>query len=441
VKLNKIILIPLLLIGLVYFGIKGYIHYKTKASLDKLIQTASPLAQIDYTDVGSELSGKIHIYNVNITPTGTYDEVSIQQLTISGKGFTFLLDLARGLRANSFPTEMEIEFKKLQSPVSGSFFQNITSSFNTSANQRKVKVCSIPGILNSVGLDKLNISTLTMDGMLGYLFDKEAGQADFVFKYELTGVESTLIELSLSQISQQMMIGLTKLPVIEQFRFVRQFESEYIKQIVNHCSTEASLAASDFIDDLFTQSDNYYLKTIGFVPGPGLSELFRQLITNAGTVEITASPSSEISPVLLKAYRPEDLVDLFGVAASYNSTPITDLSFSMQSSSSPIASKPKFKIDIPQPTKLVAKEPKQRKKLKPKLRYIDTEISDLKKYINYKVRAYTLNNKIPKQGLLASIVNNTLNIEHLLFSGKMTSHLHVDRIEKIQVLRKDEPNN
>jgi hypothetical protein len=443
VKLKTLLLVPLLIIGLGYVGTKGYIYFKTKERLDKFIRMASPLVQIDYTDVGSELSGKIHINNVTVTPTGTYDEVSIKQLSLSGKGFTFLLDLAGGFENNNFPSQMEIIFDKLQSPVSSSLINNITSTISKTGKKRQIQTCSIPGILNAVGLKELEIPTITLNGKMGYMFDKEASQADFVIKYDLSGIESTLIEMSISQLPQQVMTGLGKLPVIDKFRMVRQYRPEYIKQIVSYCSTETSLAASAFIDDLFTQSDNYYLKSLGFVPGPGLSDLFRQLITNAGTVEITASPSSEISPVLLKAYRPEDLIDLFGVTATYNGKPITDLSFSMQSSTTAYSRQPKPKASSSYPTAVVAAPTgkPQRSKPRPKLRYLDTKVSDLGNYLNYKVRAFTLNNEKPKSGMLISIVNNTINIEHLLLTGKMTSHLHKDRIERIEVLRKENNDN
>ncbi len=442
-KLKTILFVPLLIVGLAYVGAKGYIYYKAKAGLDKMIQVASPLIQIDYTDIGSELSGAILIDNVRITPTGTYDEVTVQQIRLSGNGFGFLLDLARGFKNNEPPAQMSIAFHKLESPVSSSFVSDLAASFGKANRKKKIKACSIPGILNAIGLKEIGISTISINGSMGYIYDKESSRAEYNLRYDMAGVESSLFDLKMSQLSAQGMMGLGKLPVIEEIHMVRQFEPEYIKQIVNHCATAASLAATVFIDDLFTQSDEYYLKTLGFVPGPGLSELFKHLISNAGTVEIRATPSSEISPALLKAYRPEDLVDLFGVTASYNGTPVTDLSFSMQSSMPKRQQSTGQATNAQAPAQLTspAKSTKPQPKARPKLRYLDTEMLDLKKYINYKVRAYTLNNSIPKEGILVSINNNTINIEHLVFSGKMTSHLHVDRIERVEVLRIETPED
>ncbi len=440
-KLKTLLIVPLSIVCLAYIGAKGYIYYKTKSGLDKLIRTAAPVVQIDYSDIGSDLSGVIYINNVRITPTGAYDELTIDQLSVSGNGLKFLLDMMRGFDSNEPPPQITIAFKKLESPVSSSFLSNFTSSFKTDEAKRKIKACSIPGILNAVGLNELNLSTITVNGKLGYIFDKEANQAEFNLKYDLVGIESTLLDIRVSQLSSQGLMGIGKLPIVEQFHMVRQFKEEYIKQIVNHCATEASLATTSFIDDLFTQSDDYYLKTLGFVPGPGLSDLFRQLITNAGTVEITATPSSEISPALLKAYRPEDLTDLFGVTASYNGAPIQDLSFSMQSSAPKSNSiTTERTVNTTKPTTVTAMDKIIQPKPKQRLRYLDTDISELQNYMYYKIRAYTLNNDKPKQGMLISITNNTVNIEHLVFSGKITSHIHIDRIDRIEVLRREKPN-
>ncbi len=442
-KLKTILLVPLLIVALAYVGAKGYIYYKTKDGLDKMIRMASPIVQIDYSDIGSELSGAILIDNVRITPTGTYDEITIQQLRLSGNGFNFLLDLARGFKSKEIPAQMTISFHKLQSPVSSSFISNLVSSFGKTSTKNKIKSCSIPGILNAVGLKELGVPAISINGSMGYMYDKEASQAEYNLRYDLLGVESSLFDLRMSQLSAQGMMGLGKLPIVDDIHIVRQFDQEYMKQIVNYCATEASLSSAAFIDDLFTQSDDYYLRTLGFIPGPGLSELFKQLISNAGTVEIRANPSSELSQALLKAYRPEDLIDLFGVTASYNGTPVTDLSFSMQSSMSQKqkSAERTARVEPPVQPASLDKPTKPKQIIRPKLRYLDTKISDLKEYINYKVRAYTLNNSIPKEGILVSISNNTINIEHLVFSGKMTSHLHIDRIEHIDVLRIETPED
>jgi hypothetical protein len=64
VKIKTLLIVPLVVVGLAYIGAKGYLYYKTKTALDKFIQLASPVVQIDYSDVGSKLSGTLYIDNI-----------------------------------------------------------------------------------------------------------------------------------------------------------------------------------------------------------------------------------------------------------------------------------------------------------------------------------------------------------------------------------------
>ncbi len=435
-KLKTLFIALVLIAGLAYLSAKGYIYYKTKTGLDKIIQLASPIAQIDYASIGSKLTGTIFVDGVSITPTGTYDNIKIKRISVSGNGFKFLFDLARGFTSNELPSQANIAYDRLEAPVSMTFLSRLASSLTKDGDSEKIKTCSIPGILNAMGLKNLNLTTVSMNGSVGYIYDKDINQAEITLKYDLIGVESMLLDLRVSQFTTQGTLNTGKLPVIEQLHLVKQYEPDYIRKIIMHCATEASQSTAAFVDDLFTQSDEYYINSLGFIPGPGLSELLRQLVTNAGTVEIRATPSSEITPALLKAYRPEDLVDLFGVTASYNGIPVKDLSFSMQSSMpQKVLNSPSVASATP------SSQVKARPKPKLKLRYLDTDVSDLNRYINHMVRAYTQNNSIPKEGILVSITNNTVNIEHLVFSGKFTSHLHTDSIERVEVLRKEMPED
>jgi hypothetical protein len=431
-------------LGLAYIGAKGFIYFKAKNALDKIVRLASPVVQIDYTDIGSKLSGTIYIDNIRLTPTGTYDEATIEKLSITGNGFKFLLDLSLGVNSNEPPPQMRIAFDNLQMPVSDLFLSNLSSPFKTNTDNKEIDTCSIPGILNASGLREIDISTITVNGSFGYMYDKSASQAELNLKYDLAGIESTLLDIRLNQLSSSTIAGIGKLPIVEKFHLIRKYKPEYIKKIIGHCATNSSLATATFVDDLFTQSDDYYLNTLGFVPGPGLSKLFKQLVSNAGTVEIIATPSSEISPALLKAYRPEDLVDLFGVTASYNSIPITDLSFSTKSSSEKRKQQQIRRTTnyVQQPTTATEnKATKTRAKKKVKLRFLDTEVTNLNSYLHHKVRVYTLNKSKPKRGILTAIASNKIDVEHLVFGGKMSSHIYIDTVERVEVLRKERPED
>lgn len=442
-KLRTLISIPLLVAALGYIGLKGYIYYKVKTELDKMIQVASPVLQIEYSGIGSKLSGTVSIDRVLLTPSGSYDEISIQRLEVSGDGPGFLLDLVQGFNKREPPAKMAIAVHQLESPISSSFLSSIGSPFGKNGSgiwKAEVDSCSLAGILKASGLRELGFPELTINGGMDYNYDKETGEIQFSINYELAGVESSSFHLKASGLTTAGIMGLGKLPVFEQLHLVRNIEPGYMKQIVTLCATNSTQPPDQFIDTLLSRPGKHYLETLGFIPGPGLSAMFRQLITNAGELDIQANPSSEINPANLSAYRPRDLIDLLGISVSYNNKPVTDLSFSTQLKKQ--ALKPKSAKKQSTARHLIKGEnqsvdTKPVHTSRPKLRFIETDISELANYLRYRVRIYTLDNDKPKLGQLVSIKNQTINVEQLLYSGKMTVHLHSSRITKVEVLRSE----
>ncbi len=440
-NIKTLISIPLIVTALAYVGLKGFIYYKTKTELDKMIQTAAPFVQIEYGGISSDLNGTLSIDRVLMTPTGSYDEISIQQLQISGDGPVFLFNLMQGFKDKTPPAMMNIAVKRLESPVSSSFINNVGARLTGSdkgAWKDKTESCSLAGIIKASGLKELGFPGLTIDGVIGYQYDEESNEVEFNINYELAGVESSSFSLKLSGLSAAGMIGAGDPPEIQQLRLVRMIEPGYIKQMITMCAANAQQTPDEFINSVLTRPAKHYLNNLGFIPGPGLSAMFKQLITKAGTLEIQASPSSSINPATLSAYKTSDLVDLLGITVRYNNIPVKDLSISTQLQKK--TRDPQKATVTATPTVQVEKKNLAGKPIKkrPRLRYIETDLDELKNYLLYRVRVYTLDNNIAKQGVLISIKNQTINVEELLHSGKMTVHLHSSRIARVEVLRREE---
>jgi len=443
VKIKTLISIPLIVTALAYVGLKGYIYYKVKTELDKMIQTASPFLQIEYSGISSDLNGVLSIDRVLLTPTGSYDEISIQRLKISGDGPKFLFDLVQSFNKNSPPEKMSIAIQRLESPISSSFLSSIGASFSSTGKslwKDQTDSCSLAGILNASGLKELGFPGLTIDGDIGYNYDKESREVAFKVNYALAGVESSSLSLKASGLTAAGVMGLGNPPELEQARLIRDIEPGYMKQMVTMCAANAQQTPDQFIDTVVSRPAKHYLKTLGFIPGPGLSAMFKQLVSKAGNLEIQATPSSNINPASLSAYKPSDLVDLLGITVSYNNVPVKDLSFttrmqkqtrSTQSAAETIP--PQAQVEQQGTTTKITPAPRKR----PRLRYLETDISELENYLLYRARIYTLDNDKPKQGVLVSIKNQTINVEELLHSGKITVHLHRSRISRVEVLRRE----
>ncbi len=438
-KLKALIIIPLVFAAISYAGIKGYIYYKIKSELGHAIQQALPVLQIDYGDISSDLNGMVSINRISLTPTGTYDEIRIRQLVISGDGPGFLFDLAHGFKQDQPPAQLEIRFDQLESPVSSAFLTGLTTRLGQKqpvAWNTKSNVCSLAGILKGSGLKELGFPGITINGSMGYNYDQQGGVAQIKFNYELAGVETSRIGLELNGLTAAGIMGLGSPPAISKLNLQRTMEPGYIKQMITMCSGKTATNPDRFIDSLVTRSDQHYLNTMGFIPGSGLKQMFKQLLAKPGILQIQAEPSSNIDQATLSAYRASDLVHLLGLSVSHNNQQVTDLSF--QTQIKPSASRTPLRTGPLDSSPARATHQKPTPRSRPKLRYIETDIAKLSDYLHYRVRIYTLDNDKPKQGVLISIRNQTINVEQVLYSGKMTAHLHTGRIARIEVLRREQ---
>ncbi|MEJ2529985.1 MAG: hypothetical protein P8Z39_07945 [Gammaproteobacteria bacterium] len=438
-KIKALITIPIVLATVAYITAKGYIYYRVTDSLEKIKRMAAPVIELEYGGLGSSLNGSIYLDKVLLTPTGSYDEVTIRQLVISGDGPLFLYDLAQGFKRGKLPAQMIVTIRQLESPVSSQFFSSLINNLrsgNPALEIQKPDPCSLAGILRSSGLKELGFPSLSINGKMGYRYDKTTGEVQFDLVYELAGVESSNISLKMNRLTTKALTENGKMPIFDDLHYVHMVQPGYMKQIVTMCSANAAQTPDAFIDKLFSQPDKYYLDTLGFIPGPGLTAMLKQLVTHAGELDIWAIPPAGIDPTTLSAYRTEDLIDVLGITVSYNNKPVNDLSFSLKTDrDKPKAAQSSYIAPDKAPVTKAATVSKPRAKL----RYMETDISDLPKYINHRVRIYTIDNSIPKQGLLVSITHNTVNVEHLLYNGKFTAHLHKSRIAKLEVFRRAHP--
>jgi hypothetical protein len=435
VNRKALIIVPLVVAALAYAGIKGYIYYNVKTDLDRMVSAAAPFMQIEYGGIGSDLSGIISVDRLSLTPTGSYDEISIQRLELSGDGPGFLLELMHGFKQEQPPARMALSVHRLESPVTSTFLTNIGPRLGAAWN-RQTDSCSLAGILKASGLKELGFPGLTINGDMGYTYDRDSGEVQFNLDYELAGVEATSLNLKASGISTAGLMGLGEPPFLQQLHLARRIQPGYMKQVATMCATNSGQSQDQFIEGLVTRPASHYLQNLGFIPGPGLKAMLKQLVTHAGELEILANPSSEINPANLSAYRPGDIIDLLGLTVSYNGNPVTDLSFSTRLKT------PHAKTTAAYGGRSLPGEPgladAQDSGTPPKLRYIETDVSRLEGFLLHRVRIYTLDNDKPKQGVLTSIRNQTVHVEQLLHNGKMTVHLHRDRIARVEVLRSDE---
>ena len=187
-------------------------------------------------------------------------------------------------------------------------------------------------------------------------------------------------------------------------------------------------------------------RELGFIPGPGIREMLESLISKGGQLAMTANPSMELDPMVLALSKPEDVIEMLGIELTLDDKPVKDLSMEFPSDGQTLSLLPELQFIVDGEKASAAtgttdpeKNSSARNSGKPgkiELRYVETKVADLHRYIGKKVRLYTNTSVKPKQGYLVSSKGEIVSVKQNIHHGSMTAHLPMAVINKAEVLRR-----
>ena len=427
-----------------YGAAKYYVHASVKSKLDGLVRMASPFAEINYGKITSDLRGKLQIETVSLkTSEGAF--LQIGAIELEGPGPRFLWDLTQGFKDSEPPASLALRLTDVSIPVDQSFTGNFgpKTPGGENGNSRQPQPCTLGGLLKHAGLEQIGMDTLSANSSMGYNLNKASGEARVFLDYELMGMESLSLDMSLQGVPEPGAVVMGAMPRFADVDLAYSLQSDHIKRLVEHCAQQSQQSSEQFLDAVFSQSDSQIAGNLGFAPGPGLKEMLRKLVTNGGRVQLMANPVDNLDQATLAAYKPEDIMRLLHVRISLDEKPVEDLSFAFAADGAALSrsSVPGgFGIDSQDSVEASALGDSDAaesdiQKQRRRMRYVETGTADLQRYIGSRVKLYTLNSSKPKEGFLSSYKGGTFSVKQSLHGGTMIAHVRVTEISKAEVLR------
>lgn len=441
-KARTLLLVPIVLLAVAYGAAKVYVHYRVTTGLDELIAKAAPVAAIEYEDVGSDLTGTLTIEKIEVTHQASGFYVNIDALEIQGDDYRFLLELTGGLERGEPPSKLSARFRGVEIPISHEFFDNIKQAAEANALGSS-EVCSLGGILQRSELMDLGYSTVTADVGFGYQYDRDLKRLDARLDYSIKGVEALSMDMRVGAVSDQPMGMMASPPVLENASLVYSVEPDYMRRAVEYCAAGKKQDRQAFIQALFPQNDDaYYQRNLGFVPGPGLRGMFREMVTKGGDVRVRITPPPDFTVQKLTMYRPEDVVEMLIQEVSVNDKLVTDLSFSQTEVSewevtgdATVAEKKELLRPRPD-TVAGAKEAAgagQKQREKPQWAYREVDKRELGKYLGRQVRLYIKGSSKPRAGELDKVTDKKALVDQRQYGGTFTTHVPFDSMLRAEV--------
>ncbi|VAX10764.1 hypothetical protein MNBD_GAMMA26-2031 [hydrothermal vent metagenome] len=440
----KIVLISIILIaGSIFGGAKGYIYYRVSTELDKVINMATIFADIRYQGISSSYEGRIAVEGISIIPRGGTEEISIEYLAVSGDGPEFLYQLFTGFDKGEVPDKIRFDLHGVSLPLGGNLAAQATSMAPGAPDQGG---CGLGGVSMDM-LGAFSMYKIVMDTVVGLTFDKANGSAQVHMGFAFRDMWFYELDVQLTGMPQPgaIMMG-TAQPQLQELRFWYQAVEEFANKSLDYCAKRAKLTKGAYIDSLLNQDEQQFAKQLGFVPGPGLLVAWRRFLEQPGEFSVTITPLEQLDPASIALYKPEDIISMLDFQLEVNGEAVTDLSFTMPGSSNYAQQPSSGAFGLP--SKLpsmgndalsVESTPKPSvgkvKKPQPKKQYLSVKLNRLNRYLGKKIRVHMVQTGVVRKGVLASVAKGKLTVRQRLVEGKMSAHIPLDQIKKIEIYR------
>lgn len=424
-KLKTLLLILLAVPTVGYALIYGYVWLQTKWDLDRLAKQIQPVADFRYGGVGISPAGTITVQDVSVSPRESGDRIRIDRVQVKTPGIEFILNGATSLREGKLPKRLGLAFTGIQINPYGPLWQAINEpGADEQPRPENGLACNISGIATRAGvLESLTPNPILLD--LEELLEPgtDPGTASIQVTVRERGFGDLHLDLTLTGLPERLG-SLEGMPTLRSLLARASLDATYARKALQLCAQESGLTEDQVLPRLLAQDDSDYLDDIGMVPGLGIRDLIRGLLTGK-TVEARIDMPAGLDPSSIQLYRPADVPQLLNMRVSLNGSSVTDLSFKTGPKSSSPAAPPKAATAAPA---AVATAPSSRPATPVRLSF-----ADLARCLDCRV-AITLRDGRERRGTVDGAASGIVYLKTQLQQGSMIEEIREGETAKIRLL-------
>ncbi|HEX7028080.1 MAG TPA: hypothetical protein VF268_12635 [Gammaproteobacteria bacterium] len=425
--------------GLAYGGVKGYLYIKVNQQMERLTVAASPFAHIEYGSVGSTLDGVVLLSDIAVRPRGIDDTVNVEQLRIVTPGLGFLLRGGESMSQGEFPERFGMHLQGVTLSLDGALVKMLEEMEAEQSGRQPSPdhVCTLSRDFITDQYRQLGFRQMVFDSSVMFDHRPASTEVRLAIDYVLRGVERGDIAITFTGIGDSIQSAAIGQPLLKRVEAGYKPDADLVARTLEHCAQREGVDVQTYTESLFDKDDDYFAQTIGFIPGPGIRAAIRRMILERGELRIVAEPLSPLDLNTVHLYQPEDWPGLFGLTASVDDNPVTDLSFRVPGYTvDPGKQHSIFNIpgltqaEEPEPDAVQEAVPEQ-KRNSPRFRVVDKRrIHELR----WKdVRIVTLEGK-RRSGTITDVKDGLVYLENRMTGGSMSTQVSIASIKQIEVL-------
>lgn len=437
--LTKFFVAVALIGGAVYGGIKSYIYYQTRDTVQGLAQLAAPFVAIEYGGISSDLwTGTVRIEQIKLSPTVINDSVRIGAVRLSAGNVQQLFGLMRRAKDRAPPDTLGLALQEVRLDLGGDLVRTadrfLTMAAQANPTAASAAHCGHQSVAELAFLRRLGYDALVLDLDLKYDFNKRAQTV------KTTGVvkmhDMTRVAFDMKLAGMQAQIGSGAMPRFGELGFVME-DLSYNDRQKSFCAREAKLSETEYLE-IETGPRSMFFAQLGITPGPGLQQAYRDYLSKPGsTIELRVHPSEDLDPSSLALFKPADILAMLNATLSVNGKLVQDLSFELGPVLAARAGpEPKAGGDAgraPSALKPSSAPPALRARKPPADEFREVRVAELSRYMNHYVRLHE-RGQSPREGTLVQMTGSNAVLERRYGTGHVAVKVPLPRVDKAEVM-------
>lgn len=438
--LAKLLGVVALIVGAVYGGIKSYIYYQTRDTVQGLVKTVAPFVTIEYGGISSDLwSGTVRVEQIKFSPTGINDSVRVGAARVSAGNLRHLFRLIQRAKDRAPPDRLGLALHEVRVDLNGDLVRT-ADRFIAMAAQANPAVapaahCGYQSTADLAILRRLGYDALVLDAEFDYDFNKSAEMAKLVGTVKLHDMTRAAFDMKLVGLQAQPADARAK-PQLREFGVVVE-DLSYNDRLKRFCAQAAKLSEQEYIA-VETGPQSMFFKQLGITPGSGLQQAYRGYLSKpGGTIELRVRPSEDLDPSSLKLFKPTDILAMLNATLSVNGKHVQDLSFEigpvLMAQARP---EPKTDSDVKQPPPALksSSAPATASTREPAAdEFRVVQVTELNRYLNRYVRLHE-RGQSPREGTLVQMNGRVATLERRYGTGNVVVKVPLPRVDKAEVM-------
>ena len=409
----------ILVAALAYGAAKGIVYWRAKQMVNEVVLQSSDYAEVSYRDLEVDLSGILVVKDISMTPHGATEPLHADRVIFSGPNAGFFLFHSDWKPGDKPPARLSLNIEGIEARLDS---LTVNPFDPDAAPIAQGDGCSIGQGPSPEMMAEMGMETLTMDLEMGYDYKESSRRVEARFNLDIHDMESitSMIELG-DVVLDDLNIAPGREPSLVYAEFGVRVEPAFGERFLSACAKHKGESQAEFRASQIRELGREFAAA-GMRLGPGLQAALEQFYAEWGDVLLTIDPDEPLGMMQMAFTPPDNLPRALGMQLSVNDKRVDDLSISW--------SGPQPGFGLPQEDD--GEQSVYTPRVHYQYRFVEVPKGQLVQHLQNHVRL-EVRDQPPREGVLTSINQDVLAVEQRRLGGKMTAHVHLEDVMRVEV--------